>query len=534
MTTAAMMTTITDKSNHPGQPSSSHPTLNYSPGVLLNRLAGWEGLQPLALFLTFALILGIAQFSTPGLPGTDGYYHIRMAELMRQEGLKPDFPYLPQTVLNASEFYNHHFLFHVLLIPFTFLGPIFGAKLAAVVFSALALLAIWRLLKGQNVPYAALWALGLLVVSDAFLYRMSLPRAQSLSLAVLASGLYWMLEGKAQRLVLLGFIYVWLYNAFILLPVLALLFALAKWAVEGKLNLRPVVYASLGIVLGLVINPYFPQDIVFILRHYLPKLSDATAIRVGNEWYPYDTQQLLENSLLSLVAFFSGIIALGLNKQRMHANTAALLLISGLFALMLMQARRFIEYFPPFTLAFAALAWSQLLRSAKDSPQAESPAASKFLIARRNAYPALLSVILLAGFWITIPNVQQSIQASQPPERYANAAAWLAHSTPQGSLVFQTDWDDFTRLFFHNTHNVYLVGLDPTYLQLADGELYDLWVKIAGGEVENPSQVIAERFSAGYVFTDTRHQDFLDVAAADPGMQEVFRNADSVIFQIAP
>jgi hypothetical protein len=145
-----------------------------------------------------------------------------------------------------------------------------------------------------------------------------------------------------------------------------------------------------------------------------------------------------------------------------------------------------------------------------------------------------LSAFLALGLWLSFPNLQQSIQASQPPERYANAAAWLAHSTPPGSLVFQTDWDDFTRLFFHNTHNVYLVGLDPTYLQLADAELYDLWVKIAGGEVENPSQIIADRFGARFIFTDTRHQDFLEVADADPGMQEVFRDAEGVIFQITP
>ena len=33
-----------------------------------------------------------------------------------------------------------------------------------------------------------------------------------------------------------------------------------------------------------------------------------------------------------------------------------------------------------------------------------------------------------------------------------------------GSLVFQTDWDDFTRLFFYNTTNVYTIGLDVTYM----------------------------------------------------------------------
>lgn len=40
-------------------------------------------------------------------------------------------------------------------------------------------------------------------------------------------------------------------------------------------------------------------------------------------------------------------------------------------------------------------------------------------------------------------------------------------------MVFQTNWDDFPRLFFYNSASVYTAGLDPTYLQLYDAELYD-------------------------------------------------------------
>ncbi len=50
-----------------------------------------------------------------------------------------------------------------------------------------------------------------------------------------------------------------------------------------------------------------------------------------------------------------------------------------------------------------------------------------------------------------------------------------SQNTPEGELVFQTDWDDFPRLFFYNTHNTYLIGLDPTYMQLYNSKLYDLW-----------------------------------------------------------
>ncbi|MCB9444137.1 MAG: hypothetical protein H6669_07855 [Ardenticatenaceae bacterium] len=33
--------------------------------------------------------------------------------LIRHEGLKPDFPWLPQTILNQDAYYDHHLLYHV-------------------------------------------------------------------------------------------------------------------------------------------------------------------------------------------------------------------------------------------------------------------------------------------------------------------------------------------------------------------------------------------------------------------------------------
>ncbi len=137
---------------------------------------------PIALFLLFFLGMALIQFATPDMPDNDGFYHIKLAWLMRTEGLKPEFPFLPLSILNENAFYDHHFLFHVALIPFTFGDLRTGAKWAAVVFASLAFLAIWYLLYRQRVPYAWLWAVGLLGLSDAFLFRMSITRAQSLSL----------------------------------------------------------------------------------------------------------------------------------------------------------------------------------------------------------------------------------------------------------------------------------------------------------------------------------------------------------------
>ena len=272
-------------------------------------------LEAAVLFILFAVGLGVVQFSTPDLPDNDGYYHIKLAAIMRQEGLRPDFPWLPLSILNEREYYDHHFLFHVALIPFTFGDLRLGAKLASVLFASLAFLAVWWLLRGQKVRYAGLWALALLLVSQAFLYRMSITRAQSLSLGLLALSLHWMLQGRSRLFFLVGFGYVWLYNAFPLLPILALVYALGVWLVEGRLPLKPALYASLGIAAGLVINPYFPHDIIFALRHILPKALGATDVRVGNEWFPYTTAQLVENSWPALVILGLGVLSLGISRR---------------------------------------------------------------------------------------------------------------------------------------------------------------------------------------------------------------------------
>lgn len=486
-------------------------------------------LVPTLLFATFFIGMAIVQFATPDMPDNDGFYHIKLAWLMRTEGLKPDFPWLPLSILNEAEFYDHHFLFHVALIPFTYGNLRLGAKWAAVFFSAISFLAVWYLFHRQKVPFSWLWALALLGISDAFLYRMSITRAQSLSLAVLALGLAWILEGKYKHLAVLSFLYVWFYDAFPLIIAVAGLHFLAVLLMERRFEFRPLLWTGVGIVAGLIINPYFPNNLIFTWHHLLPKLTDATSVSVGNEWYPYDTAQLLKNSLPALIAFISGAFALGLSGRKMDVRTTTSFLIALLFGLMLFKARRFVEYFPPFSLIFAAFAWSPLFLDRQ--PAASSPLKFSTLI-QANLTVILLMLAVFVGIIKTIPATQRQIADSKPYDLYGGASLWLMQNTQPGERVFQTDWDDFPRLFFYNTHNTYLAGLDPTYLQLYDSELYDLWVSITRGNIEKPSQLISNRFSAHFVLTDLAHQSFLHEAANDPDMVEVYRDGQAVIFEV--
>jgi len=506
---------------------------------LVSRPAFIIALQASLLFILFVVGLGIVQFSTPDLPDNDGYYHIKLAAIMRQEGLLPDFPWLPLSILNEREYYDHHFLFHVALIPFTFGDLRLGAKWASVIFASLAFLAVWWLLRGQKVRYAGIWAMALLVVSEAFLYRMSITRAQSLSLGLLALSLHWMFQGRTKLFLGVGFLYVWLYNAFPLLPILTLVYALGVWLVERRISLKPTIYATLGVIAGLVINPYFPHDIVFALRHILPKALGATEVSVGNEWFPYTTAQLMENSFPALIFFGLGLLSLGMSGRKMSTPTAVGLLCAFLFGAMTFSSRRFIEYFPAFVLIFSAFAMQSLAGTGGwlEETLAAMPGRLKsWLLPYRNIWGPFLGGLLVfcISAFHTLPAAVESIRDSKPYETYAAASTWLVENTPPGSRVFQTDWDDFPRLFFYNTHNTYLIGLDPTYMQLYNADLYEDWVDITRGHVNHPSNEIEGKFAAAYVLTDLNHTAFIREANADPRLEEVFRDAYAIVYRISP
>ena len=495
-------------------------------------------LTAVTLLAFFIALFTAIQFATPGLAGNDGYYHIKMGYLIREEGLKPAFTALPHTILNEEAFYDHHLLYHVYLALFAAVDPAVdgglqltqGAKLASILLPALAFLAIWWLLRAQQVPWAALWAIGLFAVSEAFLYRMSMPRAQSGSLLILVLGLHWLLNGRYRLLLPLGFVYVWFYNAFPLLLVLAGVYIIATWMLDRRFAWQAMLYPAAGIGLGLLINPYFPQNVTFIAGHLLPKVGES-ATKVGNEWTPYRTWTVVENSGPALAAVFLGALAMGWHKARVARSTLVAFGLALMFGFMLFKSRRFVEYYPPFALIFLALSVSPLLASWLAGWRERRGV-------RRRPYlnailPFVVLLLLFFPLYASVRDARDLMDNSKPAGRYAAAALWLEANSAPGSKIFQTDWDDFTRLYFYNSDAIYTAGLDPTFMELHDEPLFDEWVAITRGKVENPSEPIRSRFDAQFVFSDTKHDSFLERAAEDPDLIELYRDEDAVVFAVA-
>lgn len=479
--------------------------------------------EGILLYVACFFLLSALIFATPGFLGNDDYYHARMAaEIARQGQLAIEFPWLPRTILSPDRFVDHHLLYHIYLAPWVHLGGMTGAKLAQAAVAAGIFTGVWWVLRQLRVRRPVLWALALFALSSPFLYRMLMIRTQGASLLLLIMALNLLFQRRFRWLLPLSFAYVWLYNGFILVLVLTVLFTFGTWLAERRVEWKPTAYCMIGILMGIVINPYFPRNIAFALEHLSAKVDLEQGIAVGSEWYPYTTGMLLASSGGSLAVLSFAFLRHSIVGQRRDSVENTLLFMSLLLLFMLFRSRRFIEYFPPFALLFCAVTWGR------------EPLGMLAKLPRPLSALFLAAILLLSGVNAgeVIAETHRTITSADDPRWFAGASAWLRTHTPEGSLIFQTDWDDFTRLFYYNTSNRYLVGLDPTYLERADPNLWNQWVALTRGEIAQPSTVIRTLFGSAYVVSDREHVAFINQANTDPAMNLVYWDQNSMIWEI--
>ena len=541
------------------------------------------------------------QFSTDSIccGDYDGYYHTRWSRLLWEGIVSGEFPprfvWLPLTTLNPTAYVDHHFLFHVLQIPFTWFSDLrTGAKWGTWLFTTLGVLSCYWLIVRYRIAYAPLWLIALLACSGAFLYRMNMTKAMGVSIIFMIAGIYVLFERKYKWLALLGFLYVWTYSMWVMLPVAAVLWTAVIFWSEGRIEWRAIVWTAAGTIAGFIINPYFPANTWLFYEHVAMKVraTDFTT-EVGNEWYPYQSWEFFINCFVAFAAMVAGYIAFeGFNGSDRRRSERSLFFLAFATILLVMNAysRRFVEYWPPFAILFAAFAVQTLFDRARSSvgqlpsdvldelqPYLDAGAkketieeenskrwdaleAAVFgvfiaviagLIALRDFSAPLkataLAAIIVAGLSVyyylrdvrrtvvaaialvlaavMVTNVhwtRRDIAGSSSHDHYRPVIEWMRDNIPEGEIVFNTDWDDFPRLFYFDTRHAYVSGLDPTYLLDGNPELAQLHERIAFGNEPDMAKVLRERFNSRYVFTDIEevHDRFYN-NALDSGWFEV-------------
>jgi hypothetical protein len=489
--------------------------------------------------LAAGLLMGWLQFSTDSIccGDLDGYYHIRWSQLL-WEGTKrgdftPDFKWLPLTTLNPRDYADHHYLFHLLQAPFVSLGETsagrrlaarievapdaLGPKISAWLFASLALFACFWLVVRHRLRYPFVWLVALMGCSAPFLFRMNMTKAMSVSLALLVVGIHLLFRKKYVWLLPLAFLFTLTYDMFVLLGAAAAIWTGAVLWAERRFDWRPLAFVAAGIVAGKVINPYFPDNVRLLYEHVVMKATrEGFKTAVGNEWYPYESWDFLRNCAVAFAAMLAGYIAFNPRERERAARPLFFLIFSTVLLVANARWRRFAEYWPPFAVLFAAFSVDAALAPAREKfadlrerARAES---------RRFAAAAVAAVALCVPVGVYVIAETEEIADSAAHDDYREGAEWMRRNVPAGEVVFNTDWDDFPKLFYYDPTHAYVSGLDPTYLYDRDAALSKLYDDITLGRERDPGPLIRERFGARYVFTDNEevHDQFY-VNARDSG-----------------
>ncbi len=478
------------------------------------------------LFLGIVVII-LAQFSIPTIFGADGYLHIRMANFLRQYGPHYNFHWARYSVF-AQHFADKDFLYHVLLVPFTFLSDIFwGAKLSACLFTAMFYLGFWLVLRRycsqkKLIPFFLL----AFFCSAPFLVAITQARNMVIVLALTLFYIDALVRKKPRVLFALAAVYALTHVSSPYLLLYALLAEGVRFLNEREFNWKSIWATALGLLAGFLLHPNFPNNfLIFYLNGVLvPIFALKWGLELGAEFFPTDTRQFVLGYPLILIGLLA-LIILSLNQaKKPKTQTQIWLSLSGLFFVFSFFSQRYLVHAYPLILVALASYFSDCQ-------------AHKGLTKQAKPWPAVRMAGIILVFVLLGYNAYKDFRQRAASERiynqhYEAVGKLMAAHLPAGEVVFHANWSDAQFFIGLNPQDDYFVTLDPIYMYWWDPRLYNLYRDIAFGRTGDPYAALKEVFSVRYGYASKNYfsrlisqirQDARFEVMAEDGFGLIFR-----------
>ncbi|MCK4592414.1 hypothetical protein KAT63_03165 [Candidatus Parcubacteria bacterium] len=511
------------------------------------------------VFFVIFLLFSIIQFSSGNLAGNDSHLYIKLAEITKNQGLIKEFPWLNSTVMNRN-FTGLHFLYYFFLIPFTFLGNlVFGAKLASLFFFSSMMSMFYLVLKNLGLKYNLFWCFLLLSSSGYFLFRMNLARPLSFAVIFLLLVFYALIKKNNLLLFAVSFLFVWGHASFPLSIFFVFVFVFVNYIHKKKIYYKTISASLLGIVLAFFVNPFFPNNLNYFNIYYIGSVPYSLTSSIS-EWQPLGASLVFFDATIILILFlllvaiyfvmFISKIASNKNNKKKKTEHAIvinfLLIVSSVFFVAMFLQGRYIDYWIPFCVIFIAFYFEFLLRNysllirhrvSNRIPGVKYKSKSACII--------FLIIILGISFFLKAEFVFGRMGESGSSRGIQEISQWLEKNTPKESVVFNVNWGDFSKLFFYNTHNYYIMGLDPKFLYKLSPEKYWLYSHISEGIICNKEKctkegrysvynIIKKEFKASYVYvpknSGTDYGKLIFVLESDQRFEKSYENEEGRIW----
>jgi len=449
------------------------------------------------LFAGIATIF-LLQFSIPTLFGADGYLHIRMAEFLKDYGPHYHFHWARFSTFTQN-FADKDFIYHVLLVPFTFLPNIFwGAKLAAAIFAAvLYFVFCWALTRYCRArPLVPVFAL-VFFLSAPFLQALAQPRNMVLVIALTILFIHYLIQKRYLALCLVSIIYSLSHVSGPYLLLFAVLGETLRFAHERFFAWKSAVAVALGVAIGFLLHPNFPHNLlVFYLNGILvPVFALKWGLELGAEFFPMNTRDFVLGYPFVFIAVLLWI-GLGVSRQKkISLATQIWMAIAGFFFVFSFFSQRYlIHAYPLVLIALAGYCsdWWQSRPEAMPSPFKAHKIIYLSLVAGSAALLLFIGMHTWQDFKLRLDT--ELIYNSH----YEAVGKWMDSSVPPREVIFHTNWSDAQYFIGLNPKDDYLVTLDPIFMYYWDSKKYELYRQVSFGNNPDPYKAIKEVFGCQY------------------------------------
>jgi hypothetical protein len=439
--------------------------------------------------IAFLVILSLTQFIVPNIIGFDGHYHIKTADIIKKQGFIKEFPWAKHTIF-ADNYADIQILFRIILIPFTFFGLELGAKIASIIFGAIAFIIFYWFLTENKINYPLFWTLLYLFTAESLMYRFLLPRQMPLVISLLILTVYFLQRKKYLFLALTSLIFVLLHSTFVFQLLLIVSYFILEKIFSKKFEYKILLYPFIGIIFGLVINPYFPNNISMLYIQIFKVNFIANLFNV--EWKSWSFFEFIKNNILVLFYIIASITIL--MKSKKITKTQSLYLSLALFFLVYtLISRRMQEFLIPFSILTLSLFLNNyLIKFDKNE-----------LLKYVKLFSILMIVIIGIGNFILL---RTDVIDNNFLFNYDSCAEWTKENIPKNSLIF-TNAYAFPYLFSKSSDLIYTHGIDLTYSYLYEPKKFERYMGILQGTSKDDIDYILQDYNPDYVFSGKVKQD---------------------------
>jgi len=536
----------------------------------------------LLVFIFFIILFSVIYFSVPKIISLDDpLFYIKYSSLIRDRGLEVIKNFHWIYFADNTRFGMLYSLFNFVLIPFTFFPKLWlGIKFFGVMGASAVMFVIYWWFRKLKIKYSFLVLMFLWSIAPfSFAYRIFYTRPFILMMIIVLLEIYCLWKKKYLLILLLAFLHIFNHgNTFYLPLFFAVTFFTFDYLHTKKADFKLLLTSALGTIFGMMILPNFPLNflimfkVVFNIYEAVLKKSQVF-IPEGGENYgvnvlDFISQNYLFIGLLICLFLFRIIYYIfqvknkeiedkrltyfDLDKEHLVLNDSLFFInLTSLVAFVF--TRRVSDFWFPLILIYLILNLKIFVTNIKINIKDEY----KYIISKA----VIVFIIIMFVYLVTARsmNINLSIAGASMPEIFKGSAEWLANNTKDGEIIFLDNWSNFPNLFYYNTKNYYIMGMEPRFLYDYDKELYLYWYNIIsmgfpcnqvdcqewGDKIKDKDSkeaikildkdialIIRDKFKSNYILTSGTSGNFYVILKKSEYFSEVYRDPEFKNFTV--